>query len=191
MLTHIGQGKVAETVHNAWFKTIEDGIHTGDIYREGTSREKVGTEGFTKAVIARLGKKPDEMKAVMYPDSKGGLKIPPLKTYPVMKKDWIGFDVFVESKDAPDALAAKINAALPAGLTMAVLTNRGVKTWPNGSPGTFCTDHWGARIKGDKTVNTTSLATVLLAFEKAGIPAVKVENLYTLDGKDAFTAAAG
>src|SRR5690606_10971564 len=35
MLVHIGQSDVAEKIHNAWLKTIEDGLHTGDIYREG------------------------------------------------------------------------------------------------------------------------------------------------------------
>src|SRR6202521_1836696 len=29
MLQHIGQGDIAERVHNAWLRTIEDGQHTG------------------------------------------------------------------------------------------------------------------------------------------------------------------
>src|SRR2546426_2193576 len=32
MLVHIGQTEVAEKVHNAWLRTIEDGIHTYDVY---------------------------------------------------------------------------------------------------------------------------------------------------------------
>ncbi len=32
MLVHIGQAGVAELAHNAWLKTIEDGIHTYDIF---------------------------------------------------------------------------------------------------------------------------------------------------------------
>ena len=35
MLVHIGQPDVAERVHNAWLRTIEDGVHTYDIYEEG------------------------------------------------------------------------------------------------------------------------------------------------------------
>ncbi len=38
MLVHIGQPEVAERVHNAWLRTIEDGIHTYDIYASGVSR---------------------------------------------------------------------------------------------------------------------------------------------------------
>ena len=44
MLQHIGQAKIAEKVQNAWLKTIEDGIHTYDIFKEGVSNVKVGTK---------------------------------------------------------------------------------------------------------------------------------------------------
>src|ERR1700741_4017621 len=37
MLVHIDQPEVAERVHNAWLRTIEDGIHTYDIFAEGVS----------------------------------------------------------------------------------------------------------------------------------------------------------
>src|SRR3979411_1109935 len=56
MLVHINQPEAAEKVHNAWLRTIEDGIHTYDIYKEGTSRQKVGTKEFAQAVVERLGK---------------------------------------------------------------------------------------------------------------------------------------
>ena len=46
MLVHIRQTEVAERVHNAWLRTLEDGIHTYDIYKEGVSQEKVGTKEF-------------------------------------------------------------------------------------------------------------------------------------------------
>ena len=55
MLVHIGQPDVAERVHNAWLRTIEDGVHTYDIYEEGVSKQKVGTKEFAEAVVARLG----------------------------------------------------------------------------------------------------------------------------------------
>src|ERR671914_573196 len=66
MLVHIGQATVAERVHNAWLRTIEDGIHTYDIYEEGKSKEKVGTREFAEAVVERLGQKPQTLKAVSY-----------------------------------------------------------------------------------------------------------------------------
>src|SRR5437879_6607764 len=66
MLVHIGQTNTAERVHNAWLRTIEDGVHTYDIYDEQTSKQKVGTKEFAKAVVERLGKRPNTLKPVTY-----------------------------------------------------------------------------------------------------------------------------
>src|SRR5437016_2867379 len=66
MLSHVGQGEVAERAHNAWLRTIEDGIHTYDIYKEGVSKEKVGTREFASAVIERLGQRPQNLQPVEY-----------------------------------------------------------------------------------------------------------------------------
>src|ERR671938_1995677 len=66
MLVHISQPEVATHVHNAWLRTIEEGIHTYDIFVEGVSKQKVGTKEFAQAVIARLVKQPQTLKAVKY-----------------------------------------------------------------------------------------------------------------------------
>src|SRR5256714_708794 len=71
MLVHIGQPAIAERVHNAWLRTIEDGVHTYDIYDEGVSKQKVGTKEFGQAVVQRLGKKPHTLKAVAYKQNGG------------------------------------------------------------------------------------------------------------------------
>ncbi len=63
MLVHIGQPDVAALAHNAWMKTLEDGIHTYDIYTEGVSKQKVGTKEFAEAVVARLGQKPENAQS--------------------------------------------------------------------------------------------------------------------------------
>lgn len=189
MLTHIGCGKVAEDVHNAWMKTIEDGIHTGDIYKDSISKKKVGTVEFTEAVIARIGKKPSQMKPASYPEGKGGLKLPPLRVIPPAKKEWVGVDAFIEYIGKAEVLAEKVKAGLPAGMELSLISNRGVKCWPNGSSGTFCTDHWCARIKGQG--NNDSLLATLRGLYDQKLEVVKTENLYTFDGKDGFTAAAG
>src|SRR3954465_10050198 len=66
MLVHIGQWEAAERVHNAWLRTLEDGIHTYDIFEAGISKQKVGTKEFAQAVVARLGQKPMKLKARSY-----------------------------------------------------------------------------------------------------------------------------
>ena len=62
MLVHIGETEVAERVHNAWLRTIEDGIHTYDIYKEGESKQKVGTKEFAEAVAQRVGQTPQTLR---------------------------------------------------------------------------------------------------------------------------------
>ena len=59
MLQHMGMGQEALSVENAWLRTIEDGIHTYDVFKDGISKEKVGTKEFGQAIIDRLGKKPN------------------------------------------------------------------------------------------------------------------------------------
>src|ERR1700731_2371725 len=66
MLVHIGQTEVAERIHNAWRRTMEDGVHTYDIFTEGKSKQKVGTKEFAQAVVSRLGQKPQTIKAAEY-----------------------------------------------------------------------------------------------------------------------------
>src|SRR6184192_2048146 len=63
MLVHINQPEAAARVHNAWLRTIEDGVHTYDVFTEGVSSVKAGTKEFAAAVIERLGQKPNTLKA--------------------------------------------------------------------------------------------------------------------------------
>src|SRR5438270_3893442 len=109
MLVHIGQADVAERIHNAWLTTIEDGVHTYDIYKEGTSKQKVGTKEFAEAVVARLGQTPKLLKPASYskePVQSGGQAYTPKAA---ANKQLIGVDVFVHWKDRnAAALGAKL-----------------------------------------------------------------------------------
>src|SRR5216110_3877682 len=113
MLVHINQQDVAERVHNAWLKTLEDGIHTYDIYDERTSKQKVGTKEFAQAVAERLGKKPHTLKAVAYKQNGtaevyGGETI--VKERSDTKKDLVGVDVFLDwLKGSPDNLGSALS----------------------------------------------------------------------------------
>lgn len=190
MLNHIGQSEVATQVHNAWYKTLEDGIHTGDIYDEGLSKEKVGTEGFADAVIARLGQKPEQFKAVDYgTGSSEGMKLPPLKPRKTQVKELVGADIFVNFEGEPDALASMIKSV--DGLFLQILSNRGVKVWPNGHPDTFCSDHWCCRFQKEGTIDHDTIIAQLKAIKDAGLEFIKVENLYEFDGERGYTLAQG
>src|ERR1044072_7757833 len=96
MLVHIGQTNNAEKVHNAWLRTIEDGVHTYDIFDEGVSKQKVGTKEFADAVIQRLGQTPQIQKARKYKKAAEAIPTSAASTKPAPKKELIGVDVFLD-----------------------------------------------------------------------------------------------
>lgn len=197
MLVYIGQPEVAEKIHNAWFKTLEDGIHTGDLYKDGLTKEKVGTQGFADAVIERLGQKPTQLPAVDYnKDStkKISISIEPTKQ---MKKELVGVDVFLQWQDDnknAKTLGDKLSKHTEGDLELIVMTNRGVKVWPKGNPETFCTDHWRCRFsspKMDKTVSYQDVINLSQKLNDAGFDIIKTENLCKFDDKISFSLAQG
>lgn len=193
MLNHIGQTKVAEKVQNAWLKTIEDGIHTYDVYKEGVSKEKVGTKEFAQAVIANLGHEPKLLKSVTYAEN-AALNLPKYVRKAPAKKDLVGVDLFVHwAGKSPDELATIVQALDTNEVKLSMITNRGIKVWPEGFEETFCTDHWRCRFKPTEGNQMSKDAIIQLlngAIEK-GIDTVKTENLYTFDGKMGFSLGQG
>ena len=193
MLNHIGQTAIAEKVQNAWLKTIEDGIHTYDIFKEGVSKQKVGTKEFAEAVVANLEQKPTTLKSVDY--SKGSaLVLPKYVRKSAVKKDLVGVDIFVHwSSSSPDELAEKVQKLNRPEATLSMITNRGIKVWPEGFVETFCTDHWRCRFKPNegKTINKSTIAQLLSDAIEQNIDTIKTENLYNFDGKSGFSLGQG
>jgi isocitrate dehydrogenase len=192
MLVHVGAAEVAEKVKNAWLKTLEDGIHTSDVYRHGLSRAEVGTRAFAGAVVERLGERPEVLQPVRY--RAGGIRVD-VPERPAQAKRLAGVDVFVDWSEPgrdPEALARKLAAAAGEGLALRLVTNRGVKVWPNGAPETFRTDHWRCRFTaaaGDPTF--AEVLALLARLDLHGIEVVKTEHLYTFDGEPGYSMGQG
>jgi isocitrate dehydrogenase len=189
---HIGQTDVAERVANAWLKTIEDGVHTYDVYSEGVSKKKVGTRAFADAVVERLGERPATLKAAQY-DARP-MRLPTWTPKPPQKKEMVGLDVFVHARGvAPEALAETMKAAAYGGYELAMITNRGVKVWPGGLPETFCTDHWRCRFMAapGKQFNHAMIAELLARLAKGGVDFIKTETLCTFDGEAGYSLGQG
>jgi isocitrate dehydrogenase len=191
MLVHIGQHDVAERVHNAWLRTMEDGVHTYDIFKEGTSKQKVGTKEFADAVVARLGQVPQTLKAVKY-SAKPAHQTAPEKATGETKKELVGIDVYIEwPAKTPNDLAGVIGKASGDGLNLEVIANRGVKVWPDGSPETFCTDNFRCRFKSTGVATPQQIGALMGRIMGLGLTVVMTVGLRNIDGKPGFTLAQG
>lgn len=192
MLVHLGFGSIGETIKNAWLCALEDGIHSPDIYREQLSNQKVGTQQFAEAVIQRLGQKPKLLQSVHYQDTPIHIKQKPT---PKPTKQLVGIDVFLDWDQAgrdPDILGEKLTALATRGLELTLITNRGVKVYPDGQPETFCTDHWRCRFKAQENAISYNQALELMqALTDNQIEIIKTENLYTFDEQPGYSMGQG
>ncbi|XWX04245.1 NADP-dependent isocitrate dehydrogenase [Aggregatilineales bacterium SYSU G02658] len=195
MLVHLGQAEAAERVHNAWKRTIEDGIHTPDIYREGRSTQRVGTMEFADAVIARLGMLPERLTPVNYAKDEPIRMEPPTAVKVKAKKELYGVDVFLDWDEAnrdPNALGQKIlSEVITPELTMTMITNRGLKVFPDVDVNSFKTDHWRCRFVSQTPIHHNVIVNLLGRFAAAGLDFIKTEHLYYFDGQPGFSRGQG
>jgi len=199
MLAHIGQPRIAERVHNAWLKTMEEGIHTPDIYDSVHSARQVTTGEFTESVVKFLDTKPGQLEPAVYPDIaktmnveltlSRGEKKPSLAS----KRELKGVDVFVywEPGD-PEELAESLQQASTRLFFLKMFTNRGTKVWPDGVEETFCTDHWRCRFLTEQnSISNRDVVELLSSLTANDLDVIKTENLYEFDGERAYSLGQG
>jgi len=193
MLGHIGQNEVADKIQNAWLKTIEDGVHTVDIYDENVSTKKVGTKEFGHAVIERLGQLPNKMPVRKSPTNIN-LNLPKYNRKPRLNKELKGVDLFVHWDGFdPNDIGGQLRNIEIGDIKLDMITNRGIKVFPDGFKETFCTDHWRCRFKNVNGTNITKedIIQLLNKAEEKNIDIIKTENLYHFDGKRSFSLGQG
>lgn len=189
MLLHIQQLEQATLIQNAWLKTIEDGIHTQDIFNKNHSKQLVGTHEFAKNVVQRLGQKPEHLPAVNYAKHRGhaisNLHTSAKKTF---NRILVGVDVFIFSNKTSLELADLLQKANQI-LKLKMITNRGVRVWPEGIPETFCIDQWRCRFltDGEGAIEQTTMIKLLEKLIQLGCDVIHTENLYTFDGIPGFS----
>ena len=194
MLVHVGQSDVASLIQNAWLKTLEDGVHTADIFRPGLSAKEVTTEHFTDAVIERLGDTPAKLSPIKYRAGGINIEVPEM---PIAKKELVGVDVFVDWSEAdrdPNVLGKTLDdAAAASGWKLKMITNRGVKVYPGGIPETFTTDHWRCRFvpSDGATTNFDAVLRLLTQVHASKCEVIKTEHLYTFDGERGYSLGQG
>ncbi len=194
MLVHIGQGDIASVIENAWKKTLEDGVHTGDIYNEKTSSKKVGTKEFAEEVVKRLGQKPKELKVAEY--KSGESTSSKQVTYKIdnsENKTLVGVDIFVDiHAESATKVAKKMNIIDGGKLIMRTIASKGLILWPRDDEYMIESDHWCCRFMPDSgTITHKEITDLLEKIAAAGVDFIKVESLYEYDGKRGYSLAQG
>ena len=90
-------------------------------------------------------------------------------------------------------LAEKMQKASNGAYRLAMITNRGVKVWPDGLPETFCTDHWRCHYLAEpgKQLNKAMVVEILHKLSREGVDFIKTEHLFTFDGEPGFSLGQG
>ena len=195
MLIHIGQGKAAAVIENAWKKTIEDGMHTVDIFQENMSAEKLGTKEFGDAIIKRLGQKPSKLQIANYEDSNASTQTKE-RVYTINtsdKKTLVGVDVFfqIASNSATDIADALKKIKLP--LDLKTISAKGLKLWPSEQKFAVLSDHWCCRYMHSDggTVTHSQIAELLATLATNDLDFIKTENLYNFGDTRGYSLAQG
>jgi isocitrate dehydrogenase len=127
MLQHIGMGHEALTVENAWLRTIEDGMHTYDVFKDGISKEKVGTKEFGKAIMDRLGTKPNILSEAKL-SSEFVIPNPGDKLYADVNYKGVDIDLYNPDNDIHKVLERVSHIK---GAELIAVSKKGLHLWPN------------------------------------------------------------
>jgi isocitrate dehydrogenase len=162
----------------------------------------VNTDEFAEQIIARLGIQPKKLNPSVLSKGSGTIHIPEYSRK-LRKKELVGVDVFIDWQGAdPKIIGTKLSEVNAHNLKLKMITNRGVKVFPNGLKETYCTDHWrcrfvalDAKIKSEtpiyEPIEFEHVVALLSKLNQKGFDVIKTENLYEFDGKRAFSLGQG
>jgi isocitrate dehydrogenase len=201
MLSHVGKTEIADTIKNAWLTTLEKGYHTIDMYQEAISKELVSTNEFASRVIENLGNQPTTLPISNLAAGNGEILIPEY-VRKEQKQVLVGVDVFINWKGTDANIIGDVLSGIDSfKMKLKMITNRGVKVYPEGMKETYCTDHWRCRfvdihskIEGSLVYNPVDFEKIIALLSKLnneGFQVIKIENLYEFDGKRGFSLGQG
>ena len=190
MLAYIDQPEAASQIHNAWLKTIEDGEHTYDIFRPESSKRKVGTKEFAKAVVARMGEKPHTLQQAKYHGWRN-MQLQLAPSAPPRPTTLVGIDVFIQNAAlSASQLGAQIQQLLPVRWRLDLIGNRGTRIWPEGSTKAYLSDIWQCRFRGE-TLTAADILALLSSLFKAQLEVRSFVTLLHIDGQRAYALLQG
>ncbi|MDM8334884.1 isocitrate dehydrogenase [Wolbachia pipientis] len=188
MLIYIGQTDIAKLIYDAWLKTLEDGIHTIDLYKEEKSKQKVGTKEFAEAVIDNFGKRPGTLPELIIGSGENN-KVN--KTQDGYEQDYktrnlVGSDITLAwGKSAGlDQIVKLFGSSNP---KVIAIYSKGLAIWPGSSKSS--SDQITCRFIANnekKAITNSDVNNLLITLEENSFDVVRMDKLYLYDGKEGF-----
>lgn len=151
MLRHLGLLEKAAQIENALLYTLEQGVHTGDFGNKSTP--SLNTTDFANTIINNLGKKPEHNPKPDLANVASSCSVFHLETNPMMQsleneqEKIVGVDMFIESAEQPEAIAAKCKRHAGVKFNLVNISNRGTQVWPTGSVFTNLVNQYNVRFE--------------------------------------------
>ena len=197
MLLYLKKFDKAELIYNAFLKTLEDGIHTADIYQSSISKRKVSTIDFAKAIVENFGQSPSQLPKLVLnvQGNENGIASTSYTykpSYPV--KILVGVDITIGCDYVDLNLDQLIRDLQDIGhdkLEMVLIHNKGLEIWPDGSAianlsyvDQICCRFY-MKNQSDKVLNE-HINQLLISIDQRKIDVVKIEKLYLYDSQAGF-----
>jgi isocitrate dehydrogenase len=179
MLLHIDQVAVAECIHNALLKTLEE-----------VNAKKRGNKELAEKIIKNLGRKPEILRPVSYYPI-------PTKNSPSFKEPQnrrlIGIDVTIYHQGPLSLFFSLISHISIGPLKLRMIANRGIPVWPQGNPETVCIEQWLCRFTTEEghATSQNDLIRVVHAFDHVNMEVIKTDFLYAFEGKAGYPLIEG
>lgn len=190
MLRHIGELEAADQIQQSILYTLEQGIYTIDVKKEG----HVTTSEFTKAIINNLGKKPSkwvtrETKQMRLPEI-----APDIDFVKADQRRCVGADIFVDSPLPSQEVGTELDKICEdTNLKLKMISNRGTKVYPDMGAYTDCIDHWRCRfvVRDGSTQATHQDILGLTQKISDTFEWMHIEKLWEFDGERSYSLAQG
>lgn len=213
MLVHLNESFFANKIRNALYKTIEDGIHTADIFNPKTSTKKVGTKEFTQAVIKNLNNLPSLLPIANFKNKtieelQNNQQKPAIKIQQKDKKSLIGIDLFIDWNKNFDELLNLLKLLESEKFELKMISAKGLLLFPlidkNMMPNYdgdltnlrfvgkgICGKSSNEILNSNITISHKDITILLNYLIEKNIDFVKYEGLYLFNDKVAFTSGQG
>ncbi len=193
MLVYIGQTDTAKLIYNAWLKTLEDGIHTIDLYTDKISKKKVGTSDFANAVIDNLGKQPHILPELKVSNIISNEKASNLMEHKDHNENdhreirkLVGSDITL-SWNQEDNFNNLINLFESDRIQVKSIYVKGLMIWPENNE--CMSDQITCRfivMDAEQDVTYRDINTILTKLAESSFDVVKIEKLYLYNNKPGF-----